>query len=509
MLVVLAKCWPRRPAPQRDASATCPFVTCGAGHAFAREADTTPGVDDAERQPECQDERIEKLDEPRPDSHCLTGEVVSQKPAPPVRAELATESVYEHAVKVDNEDDTARCREIDWLPDDLQCFDVAHQVALREEPSRASRIVGVASKGAQLLGAVEEIEGRSWLHVSPQSCRALGALEDVAWALMSGREFGLGEFLEPAAQRQPQALGYAGRYEVAHNRVAVRASPSLKGKIVGVVVQGRMLMGTPHRVGGFAWLRFEESSRKKVADIGEEAWALIDGEPLGLGQLLRPLDNDGRKALESFHATQAPEESEAQAEAEASKELAQSGSDKVAGGPEKDGKEHAKKEAPQEAKQEAKPVAKQEPATTAISDPAKVESRRKAAQQARDVLSGPLEYKVLAQDHAAPVRREPLVQSPEVGKLERGRTPKEHVCLQEVSRTWVHLNNQRDTNRRSSAAWRCTQGLSNADRSRGSRLSRRRQSLTSWILSSPRTDDLWEFWQRLLHTHTHEVRKRT
>lgn len=35
-------------------------------------------------------------------------------------------------------------------------------------------------------------------------------------------------------------------------------------QVVGVVVFGRMLMGTPHKVAGYLWLRFEESSRKKA-----------------------------------------------------------------------------------------------------------------------------------------------------------------------------------------------------------------------------------------------------
>ena len=300
---------------------------------------------------------------------------------------------------------------------ELQCFDVLRQVALREKPSRESKIVGAAVKGAQLLGAVEEVGGQQWLHVSSRCCKALGALADSAWALVTGVEFGLDDLLQASEQRQPQALGYAGRYEVAHGKVAVRVSPSLKGKIVGVVHAGRILMGTPHKVGGYAWLRFEESSRKKVADIGEEAWALIDGEPFGLEQLLRPLDKDGRKALESFHEKQTPPA--APEEAPADQGLADK-ADKTESAVGTAAASEGKLEAQANKKGAVKQDAKQE-STTAISDPAKVESRRKAAQQAMDVLSGPVEYKVLAQDHAAPVRREPLVQSPEVGKLEKGR----------------------------------------------------------------------------------------
>ena len=344
----------------------------------------------------------------------------------PAVSSSAADAQDENVSKPD-EDANISCPVKDWPQEGLQCFDVAHQVALREQPSRESKLVGAANTGTQLLGALEEIEGHRWLHISPQSCHALGALADTAWALVKDDNFELGDLLEPAALRPPEALGYAGRYEVAHTKVAVRASPSLKGKIEGVVLQGRILMGTPHKVGAFAWLRFEESSRKKVAEIGEEAWALIDGEPLGLGQLLRPLDNDGRKALETFHAKQAPvtepasqPEEVPQPEAARPEQPTESAPAAAVNATESSHKTLAPK---QDTKRDIKHDDKPEPATTAISDPAKVESRRKAAQQARDVLSGPLEYKVLAQDHAAPVRKEPLVQSPEVGKLERGWAP--------------------------------------------------------------------------------------
>jgi len=337
----------------------------------------------------------------------------------------------------------------DALPEDgLSCFDVAlTQVALREQPSTGSRIVGAANRGAQLLGMVETVEGQQWLRVSAQSCCHLGALASSAWVQVSGEPYGLGELLRPAEKQEPQPLGYAGRYEVAHSKVAVRATPSVRGKIIGVVYHGRILMGTPHRSGGFAWLRFEESSRKKVAE-GEEAWALIDGELLGLGQLLRPLDKDGRRSLESFHAEQvvAPPEADLKPEPDSMAEkpiplrpAMEKPRDKPAEN--KGGKLGA------DAKADTKPADKQEPGTV-ISDPAKVESRRKAAQQAREVLSGPVEYKVLAQDHAAPVRREPLVQSPEVGKLERGR-----VVLGYPGGGWLQLVAEDEADRKLDGCW--------------------------------------------------------
>ncbi|CAE8594568.1 unnamed protein product, partial [Polarella glacialis] len=103
----------------------------------------------------------------------------------------------------------------------------------------------------------------------------------------------LGEPLRPAGRQAepPKQLGNGGRYAVACARVAVRAAPKLGARVVGVMLQGRILLGTPHESEGLPWLRLEENARKKIAGSGHEAWVLIHGEVLGLGQLLRPLDS--------------------------------------------------------------------------------------------------------------------------------------------------------------------------------------------------------------------------
>eukprot|EP00913_Durusdinium_trenchii_P001346 g1244.t1 len=226
-------------------------------------------------------------------------------------------------------------------PPNTLCFETSVQLPLfRATSATTEDVVGVAPLGARLRGTVEET---NWLRLLPQSCRALGALAE----------------LVPAIGSDPVAVGHAGRFRVSAKQAAVRAHPELRGKVVGVVHVGRMLMGTPHKVAGHLWLRFEGSSWRKVAD--EEAWALI--QDVCGASILEPLDADGQRALRSYQG-----------------------------------------KLPQ----------------TPVTDPVKVAQRMDAASLARKQLQGPLEYRVLAEDHSAPVRKEPLVQSPQVGKLERG-----------------------------------------------------------------------------------------
>mmetsp|Transcript_160021 Transcript_160021/g.292091 ORF Transcript_160021/g.292091 Transcript_160021/m.292091 type:complete len:596 (-) Transcript_160021:43-1830(-) len=82
-------------------------------------------------------------------------------------------------------------------------------------------------------------------------------------------------------------------YEVVHDRIAVRETASLSGRICGAARKGDKLIGTPYRAGGFWWLRLnvELCQREEVMSLPAErvqgAWALIDGSPLGLPLLLK------------------------------------------------------------------------------------------------------------------------------------------------------------------------------------------------------------------------------
>ncbi|CAL1144275.1 unnamed protein product [Cladocopium goreaui] len=243
-------------------------------------------------------------------------------------------------------------------------------------PDSGSEALGVVLREAVVQGVAEG----PWLRLLPCSCRTLGVLGDRGYLPL--------EELQPVTSVTWSCLpmGAAGRFKVRAKHVAVRAHPELRGKVVGVVVAGRMLMGTPHRVAGYLWLRFEESSRKKVGD--EEAWALV--QDLGGDVLLEPLDADGRRALSNFQGSQAQ-----------AADPQTAGSDKVGA-------------------TAVPPAPTVEKLPTPVTDPVKVSQRVEAAALARKQLKGPLEFRVLAEDHSAPVRKEPLVQSPQLGKLERG-----------------------------------------------------------------------------------------
>ncbi|CAJ1386763.1 unnamed protein product [Effrenium voratum] len=271
-------------------------------------------------------------------------------------------------------------------------FEALRGLGLRKAAKASAELVGMAPKGAVLEGLIE-VNGSRWLQLSAGSCRQLGALGDCAFALLHE------ELLAPATPPNPRPLGHAGRFEVRAERVAVHATPALRGEVVGVVYAGRMLMGTPHLVAGYAWLRFEESSRKKVEGAAG-AWALIDGAALGLGLLLQPKDGDGRRALEAYQgAAVAPPSPEPAPPSQAV----------------------APPKAPAPAPEPTVPAAEREvKAPTPVTDPVKVAQRVDAANLAKRRLSQPLQYRVLAEDHSAPLRKEPLVQSRELAKLERG-----------------------------------------------------------------------------------------
>ncbi|CAK9048349.1 Reticulocyte-binding protein 2 homolog a [Durusdinium trenchii] len=277
-------------------------------------------------------------------------------------------------------------------PPNTLCFETSVQLPLfRATSATTEDVVGVAPLGARLRGTVEET---NWLRLLPQSCRALGALAEVAYLPL--------EELVPAIGSDPVAVGHAGRFRVSAKQAAVRAHPELRGKVVGVVHVGRMLMGTPHKVAGHLWLRFEGSSWRKVAD--EEAWALI--QDVCGASILEPLDADGQRALRSYQGSLAP--------------AAPPPAEPSSAPPAQLSAPLAPATAPEKAPPAEPAKAPAEKQQTPVTDPVKVAQRMDAASLARKQLQGPLEYRVLAEDHSAPVRKEPLVQSPQVGKLERG-----------------------------------------------------------------------------------------
>jgi len=84
-----------------------------------------------------------------------------------------------------------------------------------------------------------------------------------------------------------QPAGPDGNWEVVHERLAVRTSPSTRGSALTVVKQGRVLFGTPYDIDGNPWLRLDLGVCEDLEIRDDSAWVLIHGRCVGLGELLR------------------------------------------------------------------------------------------------------------------------------------------------------------------------------------------------------------------------------
>eukprot|EP01048_Picozoa_sp_COSAG05_P007005 COSAG05_NODE_478_length_9434_cov_5.178897_11_plen_214_part_00 len=188
---------------------------------------------------------------------------------------------------------------------------VLHErVAIRAGPSTRSAIVGVARAGSE----VESCEQQNvWIRLMPSS--APGKAKDSAWMLTDGREVGLGILLErlhtlirPVAKQSrwdwrvteispgrfkllpaDREAAHAGSspialYRVIHERVAIRAEPSVDSRIIGVVRAGREVESCEK---SRAWIRLAAcAERPTPSQLYPEAWMLTDGREVGLGLLL-------------------------------------------------------------------------------------------------------------------------------------------------------------------------------------------------------------------------------
>lgn len=90
-----------------------------------------------------------------------------------------------------------------------------------------------------------------------------------------------------AAQRE-------GRFRVVHSKVAVRAAPSTQACAIHVAFKGDVYCGREHEIDGHPWLLLDprHSNKFSIQSQSEEAWMLIHGAQVGLGDLLRPLYKD-------------------------------------------------------------------------------------------------------------------------------------------------------------------------------------------------------------------------
>mmetsp|Transcript_5507 Transcript_5507/g.9599 ORF Transcript_5507/g.9599 Transcript_5507/m.9599 type:complete len:790 (+) Transcript_5507:70-2439(+) len=91
---------------------------------------------------------------------------------------------------------------------------------------------------------------------------------------------------------QPESL--VGKYKVVYKNVAIRSAPSVKAGILYVAKQGTLLEGSVHVVDGNPWLGLNADSRQNcdIPTRDKEAWVLIHGASVGLGDLLRPVNEE-------------------------------------------------------------------------------------------------------------------------------------------------------------------------------------------------------------------------
>eukprot|EP00413_Alexandrium_margalefii_P033347 CAMPEP_0204577572 /NCGR_PEP_ID=MMETSP0661-20131031/42420_1 /ASSEMBLY_ACC=CAM_ASM_000606 /TAXON_ID=109239 /ORGANISM="Alexandrium margalefi, Strain AMGDE01CS-322" /LENGTH=441 /DNA_ID=CAMNT_0051586419 /DNA_START=51 /DNA_END=1373 /DNA_ORIENTATION=+ len=86
-----------------------------------------------------------------------------------------------------------------------------------------------------------------------------------------------------------------GRFEVLVERLAVRRGPSTSAPTAAAAKLGQVVRGIPHNVNGELWLQLDAAAMHRLGataytDPGDQApcgWALVDGQHLGLGMLLR------------------------------------------------------------------------------------------------------------------------------------------------------------------------------------------------------------------------------
>eukprot|EP00747_Dinoflagellata_sp_TGD_P127489 gnl/TRDRNA2_/TRDRNA2_174413_c0_seq2.p1 gnl/TRDRNA2_/TRDRNA2_174413_c0~~gnl/TRDRNA2_/TRDRNA2_174413_c0_seq2.p1 ORF type:complete len:473 (+),score=60.96 gnl/TRDRNA2_/TRDRNA2_174413_c0_seq2:670-2088(+) len=88
-------------------------------------------------------------------------------------------------------------------------------------------------------------------------------------------------------------------FQVIHDRVAIRKEPKTTAQPLGRASEGTTMYGEPLEVGGQRWLHLEAAACHTLGlqSPEEGAWALIDGNCLGLGELLKRVPDPPRGAL--------------------------------------------------------------------------------------------------------------------------------------------------------------------------------------------------------------------
>lgn len=81
------------------------------------------------------------------------------------------------------------------------------------------------------------------------------------------------------------------KFEVVHDKVAIRKAPSTNASMVGATRRGQVVRGKPLQIEGIPWLQLDDASQRELFLKTGSAWMLVDGCSVGLGQLLKRLDS--------------------------------------------------------------------------------------------------------------------------------------------------------------------------------------------------------------------------
>lgn len=101
-------------------------------------------------------------------------------------------------------------------------------------------------------------------------------------------------------------VGESVHFDVVHSSVAVRSSPSLDGEKIGGLCHGKRVFGAPYCFDSEPWLRIASKEFEKLMIVGhQDAWVLIHGASLGLGQLLRKLSPEEEEEIVTKERTAA------------------------------------------------------------------------------------------------------------------------------------------------------------------------------------------------------------
>jgi len=82
------------------------------------------------------------------------------------------------------------------------------------------------------------------------------------------------------------------RFTVIYKCVVFRKLPSTKADMVHIAKQNETLCGKLHNFSGQEWVRVSAADCQERRIVGMEAWVLVHGECVGLGDLLRPVHDD-------------------------------------------------------------------------------------------------------------------------------------------------------------------------------------------------------------------------